>query len=343
MSDVARRQWKARGSGSTAFLRAVTAQSYESTIVVDATGRIRYMSPSTRSLLGYDPAQVVGRLMIDFPHPGDRARVRRAFDAVTRAPGAVRTVEVRLRRADGEWTWAQARMTNMLDRPPVRGVVVNTVLIGDRKTLELRHAAAKLDPHFLYNVLHSVATMVREGQTAEAVEALARIRSLTEGTLGSAEDRAVPLLEEWAWVRDYLDLEQLRFGSDLILEIRDLPATLRDVPVPCRLIQPLVENAVKHGLRARPGGGILRVRADRRGDQARIRVIEEGQPTREEPDARSPERAPGFRIGLRTLRERLGLYFGDDARVALRVEPTRSMAVLTLPLDPATTPLMKQA
>lgn len=343
MSDSTKRQWKRRTSGSTAFLRAVTEQSYDSVIVVDATGRIRYMSPSTRHVLGYGDAEVLGRHVLEFPHPQDRGRVRRAFGTVRRASGRSQTIEVRLRGADGHHVWAQARLTNMLDQPAVRGIVVNTVLIEDRKTLELKHAAAKLEPHFLYNVLHSIAAMVREGQGAEAVEALARVRNLTEGSLGSAENRDVPLREEWDWIRDYLALEQLRFGPDLAVEIQDLPAEIEDMLVPCRLVQPLVENAMKHGLRTRPGGGRFHLFAECIGAEVRIHVIEEGRPAEEGADGLGSGGIHGFRIGLRTLRERLNLHFGDAAGVALHVEPARSVAVLRLPIEPLRPPLAKQA
>ena len=346
MSEPTTRHWKRGSVASPAFLRAVNEQSYDSIIVVDPAGRIRYQSPSTRYLLGYRDGEVLGRQVLEFPHPQDRSRVRRAFAAVGRAAGGTCTIEVRLRHSDGQWLWAQARLTNRLNDPSVRGIVINTVLIEDRKALELQHAAAKLDPHFLFNVLHSIAALVREGKGPEAVEALARIRALTEGTLASAEGHAVALREEWDWTRDYLALEQLRFGPELQLDIRELTPEIAEIAVPCRLVQPLVENAIKHGLRARPGGGVFRLRAERRGREVRIHVEEEGAPipaAQGESRGAEPGGIHGFRLGLRTLRERLALYYGDAAALALHVEPTGSAAVLRFPFETHHAPLAREA
>jgi PAS domain S-box-containing protein len=335
MSEPILRHLASRGFRGAAFLRAVSELSFDCSIVVDAGGRIKYQSPSTVRVLGYGDGEAVGRHYLEFPHPHDRARVRKVFRHVARLPGSSRTVECRLRRADGRSVWADIRLTNRLDDPTVRGVVANAVLIEDRKTLEMRHAAAKVDPHFLYNVLHTVASLVRDGRDADAVEALARIRGLTEGTLGGADDLPVTLQEEWDWIADYAALEQLRFGPSLRVEIEPLPRPLQDFPVPARLVQPLVENAVKHGLRTRTGGGRLHLRAEARGGQVRIVVEEDGEPVA------GREETHGFRSGLRTLRQRLALHFGDDAGVRLRVYPSRSIATLTLPA-PAD-PLKKQA
>lgn len=337
MSDSTPGPWQSRARRGSAFLQAVSSLSFDSVIVLDGGGRIRYRSPSTEQLLGYADDDVLGHHFLDFAHAYDHARLQRVFRHVVRMPGGSRNVEVRIRAADGTWVWAQARMTNLLEDPAVRGVVVNTVLIDDRKTLEMRHAAAKLDPHFLYNVLHSIAGMVREGRSADAVEALARVRSLTEGTLGGAEDQVVPLWEEWRWIDDYAALEQLRFGPDLVVRIVPLPASIEEFPIPCRLVQPLVENAVKHGLRSRPGGGLLEVSAETGAGEVRIRVVEEGAPTG------TRGSAPGFRLGLRTLRQRLSLHFGDAADVRLDVRQEGSDALMILPAGEHVRPMARHA
>lgn len=337
MSEPTRRPWQSRARRDSAFLQAVSSLSFDSVIVLDGGGRIRYRSPSTEQLLGYEDDDVLGHHFLDFAHAYDHARLQRVFRHVVRVPGGSRNVEVRIRASDGSWVWAQARMTNLLEDPAVRGVVVNTVLIDDRKALEIRHAAAKLDPHFLYNVLHSIAGMVREGRSADAVEALARVRGLTEGTLTGAEDQVVPLWEEWRWVDDYAALEQLRFGAELTVRLLPLPAALEEFPVPCRLVQPLVENAVKHGLRSRPGGGLLQVSAEAGAGEVRIRVLEEGAPT----DTHGAP--PGFRLGLRTLRQRLSLHFGEAADLRLDVQRERSDALLILPSGELVQPLARHA
>ncbi|NIP80342.1 MAG: PAS domain S-box protein [Gemmatimonadetes bacterium] len=325
-TDAVEPRRRARGA---AFFQALIEGSRDAVVVADRHGVIRYQSPAVTRELGYEPESCVGRHVLDFVHPDDRAAVTRTFERADEAPEATTSLELRLRTRTEGWRWVEVRATNLLRVPAVRGVVLHTLVIHQRKVLELGTLAAKIDPHFLYNVLHSIAAMIREGKPADAVTALGRLRELMGSRLhGTGEDSMVPLSEEWDWVRDYLALEKLRFGSEMRVDIGPLPDDLGGVAAPYRIVQPLAENAVKHGIRARTGGGTIQLSATRSGDCARIRVVETGR------SRRRPVENVGLGVGLETTRQRLQLHFGDAARLELTVEDTASTAELYLPIRP---------
>jgi PAS domain S-box-containing protein len=309
------------------FFRALIENSRDAVVVADATGLLIYQSPGTYHQLGYRPDDCLGRHVLEFIHPADAPVLLQALEHAHRQPGTTHGMEVRLRTGSGTWCWVEGRATNMLHVPAIRGVVLNTIVIENRKALELRNAAAKLDPHFHYNVLHSVACMIQDGQSDEAIEAIVRLRELTAGHIAAADDRLIPLSAEWSWVRDYLALEQLRFGHRLHVSVLPLSGTLGETPVPCRIVQPLAENAIRHGIEERPGGGALRIESELHDGCVSIIVSESGQPR--------PQRvrsAPGLGIGSETTHRRLQLHFGEAASLTLQTEPTSSRAVLKIPL-----------
>jgi hypothetical protein len=196
---------------------------------------------------------------------------------------------------------------------------------------QLRALRAQLNPHFLFNALHSLSALVRANPDA-AEEALERLGEMLRYALADADSEDVRLCDEWAFTRHYLALESLRLGSRLRLETRVDSEALSCV-VPCFLLQPLVENAVRHGIATRTAGGSLYVGAELLGDDLLIQVRDDGPGT-------LPERAQAARgIGLRALRERLASRYGDRAggRADVRVEtsPGAGFAVsVRLPVRP---------
>jgi two-component system, LytTR family, sensor histidine kinase AlgZ len=307
------------------FFQSLIERSRDAVVVADSAGTIIYQSPGTLEQLGYGVEECIGRNVLEFVHPDDQALVRRTLRVAHESPGMSEGMELRLWTGFGSWRWVEVRATNLLHVPAVGGIVLNTIVIQDRKALELRNAAAKMDPHFLYNVLHSIATMVRDGQTEQAVEAIMRLRSLTAGRVGVVDDHLVPLATEWGWVEDYLALEQLRFGPDMRFALSPLSPQLSRARVPCRIVQPLAENAVKHGIQSRTEGGDLRLSAELGGGRVRISVVEEGG-IRE-----MTHSAEGLGVGLETTRQRLQLHFGDQAQLSLEVDASSSRALLVLP------------
>ena len=215
----------------------------------------------------------------------------------------------------------------------VRRQAASEVTLRDRQRALERQAQdaqlaalrAQMDPHFLFNTLNSVAASVppEQGATRDLV---ARLAGLVRYTLAAARRDRVLLREELDFVRDYLALEQERMGGRLRAEI-DADADALDVPVPPMLIQPLVENAVRHGLAPTLDGGTVRVEARRVGDAVHVLVRDDGagpsgpvrdllaandDPTGAAPDAAGPVGPPPpQRVGLANTDARLRALFGD--------------------------------
>jgi LytS/YehU family sensor histidine kinase len=167
------------------------------------------------------------------------------------------------------------------------------------KQAQLAALRAQLNPHFLFNALHTVSSLMAS-DTRAADEALERIGHLLRYAL--ADDEEVPLASEWAFTRDYLELEKLRFGERLRTEAHIDPDALR-VLVPALFLQPIVENAVRHGVDARPEGGRVVLSAAVEGAKLVCRVVDDG------PGA--PPASGGGGLGLRAVRRRLEAARGE--------------------------------
>lgn len=161
---------------------------------------------------------------------------------------------------------------------------------------------AQLNPHFLFNALHSLAALVRH-DADRAEEALERLGGLLRYALDESGE-LVPLEQEWDFVRDYLALEQLRLGGRLRVE-ECCDAQARGALVPPFTLQPLVENAIRHGVARSAAGGHVRVIARIQANRLLLLVEDDGPGC--PPDAWPA--APG--LGLRSLRERLAASFPD--------------------------------
>ncbi len=182
---------------------------------------------------------------------------------------------------------------------------------------------AQVEPHFLYNTLANVISMIdAEPQTAKRM--LERLIDYLRGTAVAAGPGDSTLGGQLALLRAYLDLIVLRMGSRLRYRI-DVPAELESLQLPPMLVQPLVENAIKHGLEPKVGGGEVIVRARRRDGVLLLEVSDDGlgiQGTR-------PRGSTG--IGLANLRERLETLYGSQARLTLEDAHPGTRATLLLP------------
>jgi two-component system, LytTR family, sensor kinase len=196
---------------------------------------------------------------------------------------------------------------------------------------------AQLQPHFLYNVLNTAAMLAREERGAETVSVLARLGDLLRYVLREGPGE-VTLGEELDFLRRYLELEQLRFSDRLRVEVECEPA-LEQLRLPALLVQPLVENAVRHGIARRPGAGVIAIRARRLAGAAparvEIEVCDDGPGVAEPRDGtRDGAREDG--IGLRNTRDRLAQRYGDSASLTLTARPGGgTSAVITLPMPAA--------
>lgn len=190
---------------------------------------------------------------------------------------------------------------------------------------ELRALRAQVNPHFLFNSLHSIGSLAgtRPAAAREMAIALGEFlrHSLRLGGLGG-----VPLQQEIDLVAQYLSIEQVRFGDRLQVHIAVEP-TAGASHVPPLLLQPLVENAITHGVAGLLEGGLLTIEAHREGPRCRVTVV----------NAFDPDAQPraGTGTGLRNVRDRLLTHYGPDASFDARAEGDRFTVSMTYPCDEA--------
>lgn len=197
-----------------------------------------------------------------------------------------------------------------------------------RTRAELEALRGRLDPHFLFNTLHSLRALVRR-DASRAEEAIDRLAALLRATLEARREGArddVTLREELAFVDDYLALETLRLGDRLRI-VRDVDAGALDAELPAFSIQPLVENAIVHAIAPRGAGGTLALRVAAEGDAVRVTVRDDGPGA----DPAAVARATG--VGLDTVRRRV--VAGAGRRLDVETAPGTGFAVhLVLPRTP---------
>jgi signal transduction histidine kinase len=173
----------------------------------------------------------------------------------------------------------------------------------------------RLQPHFLFNTLHSITALVPQ-DPARAEQALLQLGDLLRIVLDAGRDRdEIPFSEEWRFVQRYLALEQMRLGSRLRIEAEIAPDALQH-RIPFFTLQPLVENAIRHAVAARAGGGTVRIAA-RVDDQDRLR-IEVGD---DGPGADAAALAASRGLGLRAVRQRLEARHGNAAALEISTGP----------------------
>ena len=163
---------------------------------------------------------------------------------------------------------------------------------------------AQLNPHFLFNALNSVAMLVRRDAKAEALEGVLAVTELLRSVLGGRGIAECPLRDELTFVQHYLAVERLRY-RDRLTVTADVGADVLEAIVPSFLLQPLVENSVRHGVARRRGPGHVEVRAYRAGDTLHLEVCDDGPGF---PVGWTPASSTG--IGLRNTVERLERLYG---------------------------------
>jgi LytS/YehU family sensor histidine kinase len=170
----------------------------------------------------------------------------------------------------------------------------------------------QLHPHFLFNTLHAISGLVRGGERQSAVNMIAGLSELLRRALDSADEQEVPLREEVKFVELYLDIQKVRFSDRLTVRMDVAPEAL-DALVPNLVLQPLVENAVRHGVSPAETPGLIVVSAYRAGRMLHVEVADDG-----------PGLQSGWRmeesegIGLANTVERLKRLYGSEHRFELR-------------------------
>lgn len=191
---------------------------------------------------------------------------------------------------------------------------------------KLKLLEAQLDPHLLFNTLANLRVLIGI-DTAKAQKMLDHMNDYLRATLSGSRASEHALSDEYARLRDYLELMHIRMGSRLSFEL-DLPDDLRTVRVPTLLLQPLVENAIKHGLEPHKAGGRITVRSSKHDGRLTIEVRDTGK------GMASPELAfAGDGFGLGQVRERLQTIHGTQAGIVVNTREGEGCGVtLSWPL-----------
>jgi two-component sensor histidine kinase len=192
----------------------------------------------------------------------------------------------------------------------------------------LKMLQAQIEPHFLFNTLANVVSLI-DSDAPKAKSMLENFIQYLRASLGSTREDTSTLGREAELLRAYLNVLAVRMGPRLSLRI-DIPAELMQAPLPPMLLQPLVENAVKHGLEPKIEGGELAVAARREGELLLVTVADSGLGI----DGSGSTRTQGTGLGLRNLRERLATLYGGRASLQLadRV-PSGTEVLLRIPLN----------
>jgi two-component system LytT family sensor kinase len=190
---------------------------------------------------------------------------------------------------------------------------------------------AQLQPHFLFNALNAVMVLVRQQKTCDAEQTLTWLSELLRCVLEDAEAQEVSLRRELEFVQLYLSIEQVRFQDRLRVHVSVKPELL-EAAVPHMLLQPIVENAVRHGIGRSSAAGRIGIAAARLGDSLRIEVCDDG------PGLAPAVEAPQG-IGLANTRARLRQLYGDAAWLTLENAPAGgAVATVVLPYRSAFAP-----
>jgi len=165
---------------------------------------------------------------------------------------------------------------------------------------------SQINPHFLFNTLNSISSSIRTNSD-RAREMIIKLSAILRRVLEPRED-SVPLRDEIAFIDAYLDIETVRFGPHMLRVVKEIDPTLLGVPVPSMLLQPLVENAIKHGIQGSLAGGTICIRAERQDGQMLLTIADDGAGM---PAGRVSEALTGG-IGVRNVNERLKVIYGAD-------------------------------
>lgn len=218
-----------------------------------------------------------------------------------------------------EWRTGQRRMNEL--------VVANAQLETRLVRASLDALKMQLHPHFLFNTLNSITGLIRKERTREAEDVVAGLGELLRRSLDHRQEASETLEEGLVFLRRYFDIECIRFQDRLQVEYDIEPKCLRSL-VPSLVLQPLVENAMKHGISQDPAARLLRISAVRDGTRLLLTVYNDGPPLPKD------DAALANGIGLQNTIARLRMLYGDEARLRLRNHPPRGVrAEIILPFQ----------
>jgi two-component system LytT family sensor kinase len=188
----------------------------------------------------------------------------------------------------------------------------------------------QINPHFLFNTLNSIASLVRV-KPELAREMTVKLANILRALLKD-HDTYVPLRDELSFTDDYLDIEVVRFGADKLHVEKEIDPQTLDILVPSILLQPLIENSIKHGLEPRIHGGTVTLRSKLTGDRVLIEVADDGVGMGDRP--RTGLASNGAGIGMKNVQERLEVLYGAQATFNIVSNPGRGTLVsIEIPAD----------
>jgi two-component system LytT family sensor kinase len=191
---------------------------------------------------------------------------------------------------------------------------------------QLQSLRMQLQPHFLFNTLNGIAGLVRNQENKAAVDMISGLSQLLRHALANSDRQEVTLREELDFLELYLDIEQMRFSDRLAVEMKIEPDTLEAL-LPNLILQPLAENAIRHGIAARVSAGTVGISARVQNGILQINVYDDG------PGLPSAAATNGHGIGLRNTRDRLERLYGPEHVFSVRNrEPRGVLVTLSIPL-----------
>jgi two-component system sensor histidine kinase AlgZ len=219
-----------------------------------------------------------------------------------------------------------------------RQLVASELMAAEAQSLaremQLRALRYQLQPHFLFNTLNAISTLVLDNQPRVATQMISHLASLLRSTLDSPDRDIVSLAEEIAVTEQYLAIEEVRFGARLKVRL-DLDRDAMQTQVPRLLLQPLVENAIRHGIAKRADGGNIAICATASDTTLSVRI------TNELPETASPTTYNGIKhwggLGLANVRKRLEQSFGAAGTLKTR-NTAEGLFEVTISLPLALTP-----
>jgi two-component system LytT family sensor kinase len=183
----------------------------------------------------------------------------------------------------------------------------------------------RIEPHFLFNTLNGIAALIREGRSDAAIRMITGLSDFLRRTLEASGRHEVPLGDEIEFLHKYLEIQKVRFADRLRVSV-DVPEELRTAQVPSLLLQPIVENSIKHGIAKRAHGGQIRIAAFRSEGTLLLNVYNDGPPF-------PPENvSPPVGTGISNIRTRLRSLYGDASNLTMKNHATSGVEVsVTLP------------
>jgi len=204
-----------------------------------------------------------------------------------------------------------------------------TARLNEQLTKTQLHALRQqIEPHFLFNTLNAVSGLVREGRDEAALTMIAGLSDFLRHMLNESTRQQVPLEQELAFTQTYLDIQKVRFADRLQLTI-DIPADLYTAQVPTLILQPMVENAIKHGIAKLAHGGLIHIVASAHNGTLTLSVSNDG------PSLLTNWQSAATGIGITNTTARLRSLYGDNFSLHLRNRTGGVEASVTLPIAEA--------